>query len=140
MCLNSTPNFTTPLAICNGATAPVLNNTSNSNGISGTWSPSTISNTITADYIFTPNVTMRRPLRFTWMCIQCYSPTLQRRWLFAMVQRLQFLILLHPMARTERGRSQRLAKERLYFRIIFSTEYQCVAVHLRFMMESVKAI
>ena len=48
------PNFTTPLTICSGSTAPTLNTTS-SNGVIGTWSPSTVSNTTSGDYIFTPS-------------------------------------------------------------------------------------
>src|SRR4029450_8532289 len=39
--------------ICSGATAPVLPLTS-VEGIAGTWSPSTVSNTATATYKFTP--------------------------------------------------------------------------------------
>ena len=48
------PTFTAIPAFCNGATAPLLPTTSN-NGISGTWSPATISNTTSATYNFTPN-------------------------------------------------------------------------------------
>ncbi|MEY2693626.1 MAG: hypothetical protein RIT03_2018, partial [Bacteroidota bacterium] len=43
----------TTLALCSGATAPTLNATS-PNGISGTWSPATISNTTGNTYLFTP--------------------------------------------------------------------------------------
>jgi gliding motility-associated-like protein len=53
-----TPNvistFTIPAIICDGGTAPVLPATSN-NGIAGTWSPATVSNTATGTYTFTPN-------------------------------------------------------------------------------------
>jgi gliding motility-associated-like protein len=49
-----TPNFATTLTLCNGATAPMLNTTS-PNGIVGTWSPSTINNTMSGNYVFTPN-------------------------------------------------------------------------------------
>jgi len=48
------PNFSTPISICTGAIAPVLNTTS-ANGISGTWTPATISNIISGDYRFVPN-------------------------------------------------------------------------------------
>ncbi|PWA03884.1 beta strand repeat-containing protein, partial [Flavobacterium psychrotolerans] len=47
------PNFPTASTICSGSVAPVLNTTS-PNGITGTWSPSTINNTIGGNYIFTP--------------------------------------------------------------------------------------
>ncbi|NHM08397.1 concanavalin A lectin, partial [Flavobacterium sp. CYK-4] len=40
--------------ICAGDTAPVLPLVS-SNGISGTWSPSTVDNTTTGTYTFTPD-------------------------------------------------------------------------------------
>ncbi|RXK60855.1 T9SS type B sorting domain-containing protein [Lacibacter luteus] len=50
----TTPTFSIPASICNGATAPLLPTTSN-NGISGTWSPSTVSNTTSGSYTFTPN-------------------------------------------------------------------------------------
>jgi gliding motility-associated-like protein len=50
---NITPTFTTIAPICNGAIAPLLPTTSN-NGITGTWSPSAVSNTATATYTFTP--------------------------------------------------------------------------------------
>jgi gliding motility-associated-like protein len=49
----TTPTFTALPAICTGATAPVLNTTSN-NGITGTWSPFPVSNTTTGTYTFTP--------------------------------------------------------------------------------------
>ena len=49
-----TPNFATSLTLCNGETAPTLNTTS-PNGIVGTWSPSTINNTMSGNYVFTPN-------------------------------------------------------------------------------------
>lgn len=48
-----TPTFTAVAPICNGSAAPALLTTSN-NGISGTWSPSTISNTTSGTYTFTP--------------------------------------------------------------------------------------
>ncbi len=49
----TTPLFDTLAPICAGATAPVLPTTS-LNGIPGTWSPGTVSNTATNIYIFTP--------------------------------------------------------------------------------------
>ncbi|WP_306352812.1 gliding motility-associated C-terminal domain-containing protein [Flavobacterium sp. '19STA2R22 D10 B1'] len=49
-----TPNFATTLTLCNGATAPALATTS-PNGITGTWSPATINNTTSGNYVFTPN-------------------------------------------------------------------------------------
>ena len=51
---NVTPTFTLPASICQGATSPVLSNTSN-DGIVGTWNPSTVSNTSSGSYIFTPS-------------------------------------------------------------------------------------
>jgi len=53
---NVTPAFAfgTSISICNGATAPVLP-TNSTNGIAGTWSPSTINNTTSGTYTFTPN-------------------------------------------------------------------------------------
>jgi len=49
------PDFATTLTICNGGVVPTLN-TISPNGISGTWSPTTINNTVSGNYIFTPNV------------------------------------------------------------------------------------
>ncbi len=49
-----TPNFPAISPFCSGSTAPILATTS-PNGITGTWSPSTISNTTSGSYIFTPN-------------------------------------------------------------------------------------
>ena len=49
------PSFDAILpAICNGGTAPILPNIS-TNGISGTWNPATVNNTITGSYVFTPD-------------------------------------------------------------------------------------
>jgi gliding motility-associated-like protein len=49
------PEFDATLpAICKDGTAPLLSNTS-TNGITGTWNPSVVSNTITATYLFTPD-------------------------------------------------------------------------------------
>ncbi|TWI83112.1 gliding motility-associated-like protein [Lacibacter cauensis] len=50
----TTPTFSIPASICNGATAPTLPTTSN-NGINGTWSPSTVNNTASGSYTFTPD-------------------------------------------------------------------------------------
>ncbi|TDD96179.1 T9SS type B sorting domain-containing protein [Flavobacterium cellulosilyticum] len=49
----ATPNFAILPALCSGSIAPILATTS-PNGITGTWSPSTISNTVGRNYIFTP--------------------------------------------------------------------------------------
>ena len=49
------PNFPTTLRYCSGETVSALNTTS-PNGIVGTWSPATISNTANGRYVFTPNV------------------------------------------------------------------------------------
>jgi gliding motility-associated-like protein len=51
---NTTPTFTALPNICTGSPAPLLSSTSN-NGITGTWSPATVSNAVSATYIFTPN-------------------------------------------------------------------------------------
>lgn len=48
------PVFAAIPTICQGGGVPALSTTS-SNGIIGTWSPSTISNTTSATYTFTPN-------------------------------------------------------------------------------------
>ncbi|WP_460574823.1 Ig-like domain-containing protein, partial [Flavobacterium koreense] len=48
------PNFAAISPICIGGTVPTLSTTS-PNGISGTWSPATISNTASGTYTFTPN-------------------------------------------------------------------------------------
>lgn len=51
----TTPNFAPIAAICQGSTAPTLATTS-PNGVTGTWSPATISNTASGSYVFTPAV------------------------------------------------------------------------------------
>ena len=48
------PNFAAIAAFCSGATAPSLALTS-PNGVTGIWSPGTISNTTSGDYTFTPS-------------------------------------------------------------------------------------
>jgi gliding motility-associated-like protein len=50
----TTPDFVTTLTLCSGETTPILQAIS-PNGISGTWNPSTISNTTSGSYIFTPD-------------------------------------------------------------------------------------
>lgn len=50
-----TPNFATPLTVCSGGVAPILEATS-PNGITGTWSPSTINTSANGSYVFTPTV------------------------------------------------------------------------------------
>jgi len=47
-----TPNFAPIAAFCSGDVAPVLPTTS-PNGIVGTWNPSTVSNTLSGNYVFT---------------------------------------------------------------------------------------
>lgn len=47
------PEFTLPATICSGSVSPLLALTS-SNGVTGTWSPATISNTNTGTYVFNP--------------------------------------------------------------------------------------
>ncbi|MDQ7959960.1 T9SS type B sorting domain-containing protein [Flavobacterium lindanitolerans] len=51
---NITPDFASSLIICTGSAAPLLNTTS-PNGITGTWSPATVSNTTNGSYLFTPD-------------------------------------------------------------------------------------
>ncbi|MBK9460385.1 MAG: hypothetical protein IPN94_13385 [Sphingobacteriales bacterium] len=48
------PLFTIASPFCSGTTPPILPTTSNNN-ITGTWSPSTVNNTTSGSYIFTPN-------------------------------------------------------------------------------------
>jgi len=48
-----TPTFNPIPAFCQGSTPPVLPTTS-TNGITGTWNPSTVSNTTSGNYTFTP--------------------------------------------------------------------------------------
>ncbi len=48
------PVFGVVSSICANATAPLLPSTS-TNGIIGTWNPSTVSNTASATYVFTPD-------------------------------------------------------------------------------------
>jgi gliding motility-associated-like protein len=61
------PTFdATVFAICNGGFAPILSTTS-TNGITGSWNPSVVSNTVTKTYVFTPN---------TGQCANNYSFTI----------------------------------------------------------------
>ncbi|WP_395052605.1 gliding motility-associated C-terminal domain-containing protein, partial [Flavobacterium sp.] len=48
------PTFSIATSICENSIAPIVSNTSN-NGITGTWNPSTISNTTSGSYTFTPD-------------------------------------------------------------------------------------
>jgi gliding motility-associated-like protein len=57
-CTNmNNPRFAINQTVCLGGSVPVLP-TISSNNISGTWSPSIVSNTVNATYIFTPNATL----------------------------------------------------------------------------------
>ena len=49
-----TPDFAAIAPFCAGSTAPVLSTTS-PNGVTGTWSPATVSNTAGGNYVFTPS-------------------------------------------------------------------------------------
>lgn len=49
-----TPNFESAISFCSGTTPPPLSTTS-PNGISGSWSPSTIDATVSGTYTFNPN-------------------------------------------------------------------------------------
>ena len=51
------PNFAAITPFCSGNTAPALATTS-PNGIMGTWSPTTINNTTSGSYVFTPNAAL----------------------------------------------------------------------------------
>lgn len=50
----TTPDFPTTLSVCSGGNVPVLASVS-PNGVSGTWSPVTISNSVSGTYVFTPS-------------------------------------------------------------------------------------
>jgi gliding motility-associated-like protein len=47
-------SFGTFQSICTGTSVPVLSNTS-SNGITGTWNPAVVDNTVNGTYVFTPD-------------------------------------------------------------------------------------
>jgi gliding motility-associated-like protein len=65
-----TPNFAPISAFCTGTVAPILGNTS-PNGITGTWSPALISNTVNGSYVFTPD-----PVLFPCATIQTLTVTI----------------------------------------------------------------
>jgi len=78
---NTVPTFTAVPAFCKNTTAPVLPATSN-NGITGTWSPATVSNTASGTYTFTPtaglcalgttmNITVKNPSAYTQAITIC---------------------------------------------------------------------
>ena len=50
-----TPTFSFATALCSGSSAPTLLSTS-TNGVIGTWNPATVSNSVSANYVFTPAV------------------------------------------------------------------------------------
>lgn len=50
----TTPTFTIPSSICSGSVAPILPTTS-TNGITGTWTPATVSNVTSNSYVFNPD-------------------------------------------------------------------------------------
>src|SRR5688572_9130440 len=69
------PTFTPIPPFCAGTTAPLLTNTSN-NGITGVWSPATVSNTATGNYTFTPDAnTCGFPITITITVVQRTTPT-----------------------------------------------------------------
>ena len=71
------PTFTIPLSICENAIAPILPSTSNNN-ISGIWSPSTVSNSTTGTYTFTPpfgNTDCALPITITITVNPIVTPT-----------------------------------------------------------------
>ncbi len=85
-----TPTFTPITPFCSGTLAPVLPTTSN-NGITGTWSPATVSNTMSATYTFTPtagqcavnttlNVTVNPLLLPVIMCGTLTPTSVQFNW------------------------------------------------------------
>lgn len=53
----TSPSFSPIAPICAGSPPPVLAPTS-PNGISGSWSPTFVSNTVSGSYVFTPNLTL----------------------------------------------------------------------------------
>jgi len=71
---STTPTFNLPSTLCSGAAAPALPTTS-TNGITGTWSPASISNTADGSYVFTPNAGQcSAPFTLT-VTIQSGAPT-----------------------------------------------------------------
>ena len=67
----TTPDFPVIAPFCSGSVAPILG-PSSPNGISGTWSPSLISNTLSGSYVFTPN-----PVLFPCATTQTLSVTVK---------------------------------------------------------------
>ena len=69
------PEFDATLpAICKDGIAPLLSNTS-TNGITGTWNPSVVSNTATATYLFTPDFGQcANPFSFTVFVVNNVTP------------------------------------------------------------------
>lgn len=85
--ITPTFSFTYPTTICSGNSVPELPTSSNE-GITGTWSPSVINNTSTANYTFTPasglcasqviltvNITPRIVPTFDFSTSLCYGET-----------------------------------------------------------------
>jgi gliding motility-associated-like protein len=70
---NITPTFSPIAPLCSGEASPVLPLTS-TNGVTGTWNPATVSNTLSGNYIFTPN-TGQCALATTLSVIVYPSPT-----------------------------------------------------------------
>ncbi len=77
-----TPTFNAVPAFCAGTTAPVLPTTS-TNSITGTWNPSTVSNTASGSYTFTPtagqcantaslSVTVNQPVTPTFNAVPAF--------------------------------------------------------------------
>ncbi|MBI2731221.1 MAG: gliding motility-associated C-terminal domain-containing protein [Sphingobacteriales bacterium] len=75
--ITPTFSFGTTLTICSGGTVPVLSTTS-SNGVNGTWSPATVSNTASGTYTFTPTATPQQcilPVTYTVTVNPNVTPT-----------------------------------------------------------------
>ncbi len=67
------PDFPTALQLCSGDTAPILATTA-PNGISGTWSPSAVSNTASGVYTFTPASDCATPVTLTVTVTNSITP------------------------------------------------------------------
>jgi large repetitive protein len=73
--VTATFSFGTTLSICSGGTVPSLTATSD-NGVTGTWSPSTVSNTASGTYTFTPTAGQcALPTTFTVTVAPNITPT-----------------------------------------------------------------
>lgn len=70
----TTPTFNLPTTLCSGDPAPVLP-TISTNGVTGIWSPATVSNTVSGSYVFTPNAGQCSEPFFLSVTIQNGSPT-----------------------------------------------------------------